>query len=231
MIVDNISEFVVSLIESNKSSNLIDAWKSKKNQEMLGKVIKKNNIMIKDPDKPKRGKSGYLYFCAEYRDKIKKENPQMTVKEVVRKLGVLWQKMKVDGNNMEVKKFEKMSLDDRNRYKTEMDTYVPLIRKINKKDKKGADDGCDDLLDEDINYIDEEKKKKRKMKEKVEEEKELKKSKRKERDDGYSKFLRSKRNKTKKTHPELDSDGILKYLETKWSKFTESKKEKYRNKK
>ena len=228
MIVENISEFVLNFIDTNnKNSNMSDIWSSKKNQEMLRKVIKKNNITIKDPNKPKRGKSGYLFFCAHYREKIKKENPTKTVKEIVALLGTLWQKLK-DENSSEVQKFEKMSIEDRNRYKTEMNTYIPLIRKINKKgDEKDAND-----VDNDKKLTDEKnKKKKKKDEETKEDEKELKKSKRKERDDGYSKFLRSKRNKTKKTHPELDSNGILKYLETKWSKFPDSKKEKYRNKK
>ena len=54
------------------------------------KIIKKNNITVKDPNKPKRRKSGYLYFCAEYREKMKAENPDLTVKEIVSKLGILW---------------------------------------------------------------------------------------------------------------------------------------------
>ena len=113
--------------------------------------------------------------------------------------------------------FEKMSLEDRNRYKSEMDGYVPLIRKINKKEKK------DKKADENITTLIENEKKK-------EEEKIIKRSKKKEKDDGYSKFMRSKRNKTKKTHPELDSEGILRYLAEKWEKFPDSKKEKYRKK-
>ena len=222
MIVENISQFVVDFIQSNnKSANITEAWNSKKNQEQLMKIFKKNNIIIKDPDKPKRGKSGYLYFCAEYRDKMKKENPDMTVKEIVSKLGILWQQFKVE-ENPEVKRFLKMSEDDRNRYKKAMSSYIPLIRKINKKEKKENDE---EKL-ETIKPV-----KKRKTKDEKEEEKELLKSKKKERDDGYSKFIRSKRNKTRKTHPELDSDGILKYLASKWEKFPDSKKEKYKNKK
>ena len=120
-----------------------------------------------------------------------------------------------------------MSLDDRNRYKDEMTDYVPLIRKINKKEKKIITD--DGIINGDDNnnitsVIENEKNKQK-------EEKNLKRSKKKEKDDGYSKFIRSKRNKTRKTHPELDSEGILKYLAQKWEKFPDIKKEKYRKKK
>jgi len=216
MFVENISQFVIDFINNNKNPNIIEAWVSKKNQEQLFRTIKKNNIVIKDPHKPKRGKSGYLFFCAEYREKMKNENPELSVKDIVSKLGILWKQLKKD-NSPEVKRFEKMSLEDRNRYKSEMDGYVPLIRKIKKKEKK------DKKSDENITSIIENEKKK-------EEEKIIKRSKKKEKDDGYSKFMRSKRNKTKKTHPELDSEGILRYLAEKWEKFPDSKKEKYRKK-
>jgi len=225
MFVDNISQFVLDFIQNNKNPNLCDAWNSKKNQEQLVKIIKKNNIIIKDPQKPKRGKSGYLFFCAEYREKMKQEFPELSVKEIVSKLGILWKKLKKE-NSPEVKKFEQMSLDDRNRYKDEMTGYVPLIRKINKKEKKIVTD--DEIINGDDNNITsviEDEKNKQK------EEKNLKRSKKKEKDDGYSKFIRSKRNKTRKTHPELDSEGILKYLAQKWEKFPDIKKEKYRKKK
>ena len=226
MFVDNISQFVLDFIQNNKNPNLCDAWNSKRNQEQLVKIIKKNNIIIKDPQKPKRGKSGYLFFCAEYREKMKQEFPELSVKEIVSKLGILWKKLKKE-NSPEVKKFEQMSLDDRNRYKDEMTDYVPLIRKINKKEKKiVTDDGIINGNDNNnITSVIENEKNKQK------EEKNLKRSKKKEKDDGYSKFIRSKRNKTRKTHPELDSEGILKYLAQKWEKFPDIKKEKYRKKK
>lgn len=211
MFVENLSQFVVDFIQSNKNPNFNEAWYSKKNQEALYKIIKKNNITVKDPNKPKRGKSGYLYFCAEYREKMKKDNPDLTVKEIVSKLGILWKQMKKD-NNPEVKRFEKMSIDDRDRYKTEMISYVPILRKMNKKEKKSKKDDTDTS---------------------VEETKELEKPKksRKKEDDGYNKYARSKKNKTKKTHPEFDSEGIVKYLRQKWEKFPQEKRDRYKNKK
>ena len=213
MFVENISQFVIDFINGNKNPNVVEAWNSKKNQEQLVRTIKKNNIVIKDPLKPKRGKSGYLFFCAEYREKMKSSNPDLSVKDIVSKLGILWKQLK-ESNSSEVKKFEKMSLDDRNRYKNEMKIYKNKKEKINKNPQS-----------EHIQHIENEKKKQH------EEEKIIKKSKKKEKDEGYSKFMRSKRNKTKKTHPELDSEGILKYLAAKWEKFPDTKKEKYRKKK
>jgi hypothetical protein len=211
MFLENLSQFVVEFIQNNKNPNVSEAWFAKKNQEALCKIIKKNNITVKDPNKPKRGKSGYLYFCAEYREKMKAENPDLTVKEIVSKLGILWKQMKTT-KNPEVKRFEQMSIDDRNRYKSEMNTYVPILRKLNKKEKKNKKDN---INDDDIDVNETEKPKKSRKKE----------------DDGYNKYVRSKKNKTKKTHPELDSDGIIEYLKQKWSKFPQDKKDRYKNKK
>ncbi len=141
---------------------------------------------------------------------MKTENPDLTVKEIVSKLGILWKQMKIT-KDPEVKRFEQMSIDDRNRYKSEMNTYVPILRKLNKKEKKTKKDiDIDDLESNEI-----EKPKKSRKKE----------------DDGYNKYVRSKKNKTKKTHPELDSNGIIEYLKQKWSKFPQDKKDRYKNKK
>ena len=208
MFLENLSKFVVDFIQNNKNPNVLEAWHTKKNQEALCKIIKKNNITVKDPNKPKRGKSGYLYFCAEYREKMKNENPDLTVKEIVSKLGILWKQMKMT-KDPEVKRFEQMSIDDRNRYKSEMNTYVPILRKLNKKEKKNKKD-TDEL---DLNNIEKPKKSRKKD------------------DDGYNKYVRSKKNKTKKTHPELDSDGIIEYLKQKWTKFPQDKKDRYKHKK
>jgi hypothetical protein len=226
MFVENISQFVLEFIQSNNNGSdnnaeLIDSWKSKKNQEQFIKVIKKNNITIKDPDKPKRGKSGYLYFCEVYREKLKEEYPELSVKEIVSKLGVLWKKLKKE-NSQEVINFELKSKEDRNRYKSEMTNYVPLIRKMNKKNilSSKTEDSKDVSDDKQTTESAETK-----------DDKTIKRSKRKEKDEGYTKFVRSKRNKTRKSHPELDSDGILNYLKTKWEKFSDEKKLKYKNKK
>jgi len=224
MFVENISQFVLEFINQNNPNNseLIDLWNSKKNKEQLIKTIKKNNITIKDPDKPKRGKSGYLYFCEVYREKLKEEYPELSVKQIVSKLGILWKQLKEE-NNQEVKNFEKLSTEDRNRYKNEMVNYVPLIRKMNKKDIGVVTKLTGVVSTDSIN--------KQEDSSLVVEEKNIKRSKKKEKDEGYTKFIRSKRNKTRKTHPELDSDGIMNYLKSKWEKFPDEKKIKYRNKK
>ena len=41
MVIENINNYVLNFIELNKDSNLIDLWKSKKNQQNLLKTLKK----------------------------------------------------------------------------------------------------------------------------------------------------------------------------------------------
>jgi ribonuclease BN (tRNA processing enzyme) len=136
MFIENINQFVIDFLESNKT-NMTEQWSSKKNQQLLIKTLKKNNIKIKDPDKPKRGKSGFLFYCDNKRPIIKQENPELTVKEIVSKLGTEWQILKAS-NSTEISKYEEMSSKDRNRYKQEMKNYIPILnRKTDFKKKSG----------------------------------------------------------------------------------------------
>jgi hypothetical protein len=198
MFIENINQFVLDFLENNKT-NMAEQWTSKKNQQLLLKTLKKNNIKIKDPEKPKRGKSGFLFYCDVKRPMIKEENPELTVKEIVSKLGTEWQLLKAS-NSAEISKYEEMSVKDRNRYKQEMRSYIPILnRKTEDKKKSG-------------------KKSKRR-------------SKRNDEDIMYDNFVKTKKPRVKKSHPEFDSKELIQYIKTKWEKLPEEKKLKYKNNK
>jgi hypothetical protein len=198
MFIENINQFVLDFLENNKT-NMAEQWTSKKNQQLLLKTLKKNNIKIKDPEKPKRGKSGFLFYCDVKRPMIKEENPELTVKEIVSKLGTEWQILKAS-NSTEISKYEEMSVKDRNRYKQEMRSYIPILnRKTEDKKKSG-------------------KKSKRR-------------SKRNDDDIMYDNFVKTKKPRIKKSHPEFDSKELIQYIKTKWEKLPEEKKIKYKNNK
>jgi len=195
MFIENINQFVLDFLENNKT-NMGEQWTSKKNQQLLLKTLKKNNIKIKDPEKPKRGKSGFLFYCDVKRPMIKEENPDLTVKEIVSKLGTEWQLLKASNSN-EISKYEEMSVKDRNRYKQEMRSYIPILnRKTEDKKKSG-------------------KKSKRR-------------SKRNDDDIMYDNFVKTKKPRVKKSHPEFDSKELIQYIKTKWEKLPEEKKLKYK---
>jgi hypothetical protein len=194
MFIDNINQFVIDFLENTKV-NMTEQWSSKKNQQLLLKTLKKNNIRIKDPDKPKRGKSGFLFYCDVKRPIIKNDNPELSVKEIVSKLGTEWQILKTS-NSDEICKYEEMSVKDRNRYKQEMRNYIPILnRKAEKSIKKSK-----------------------------------RRSKRNDEDIMYDNFVKMKKPKVKKSHPEFDSKDIIEYIKTKWEKIPEEKKLKYKNK-
>jgi hypothetical protein len=194
MFIDNINQFVIDFLENTKM-NMTEQWSSKKNQQLLLKTLKKNNIRIKDPDKPKRGKSGFLFYCDVKRPIIKNDNPELSVKEIVSKLGTEWQILK-SSNSDEICKYEEMSVKDRNRYKQEMRNYIPILnRKAEKSIKKSK-----------------------------------RRSKRNDEDIMYDNFVKMKKPKVKKSHPEFDSKDIIEYIKTKWEKIPEEKKLKYKNK-
>ena len=196
MFIRNINEFVLDFLRINiNKTNTEEIWLSKKNQQCLLKTLKKNNVKIKDPDKPKRGKSAFLFYCEVNRKILKEKYPEMSVKEIVSKLGIDWQKLK-DENSSDIEIYEEMSIKDRNRYKQQMRNYIPILnRKINNDEKKESD------------------KKQSKRR-----------SKRNKEEIMYENFIKSKKTRTKKLHPELESKDLIEYLKNKWEKMNDEKK-------
>ena len=85
----------------------------------------------RDPDQslynaPKRGKSAYIFFCAEERPKIKEANPDWKATEVTYELGARWKKLvasKKKDDVARVAKLNKKASDDKARYLNEMEAY------------------------------------------------------------------------------------------------------------
>ena len=44
----------------------------------------------KDPNAPKRPPYGFFLFCSEFRPKIKSTNPGISIGDVAKKLGKMW---------------------------------------------------------------------------------------------------------------------------------------------
>ena len=91
----------------------------------------------KDPNAPKRGKSAYMFFCAEYREKVKEELDDPKPTEVTTELGRQWNELKTDKKKKkELEKFQKMAVEDKDRYQEEMAEYVPPSEEEEEKPKK-----------------------------------------------------------------------------------------------
>lgn len=72
----------------------------------------------KDPNKPKRGLTAYMFWLAENRARLNKENPGKKVTEISVIAGEAWDKVK------NRKKWEDLAAEDAERYKKEMEGYV-----------------------------------------------------------------------------------------------------------
>ena len=53
-----------------------------------------NSTKVKKETKPKVLSSAYIFFCSENRDRVKLENPEMKMIDVIKHLSALWLKLK-----------------------------------------------------------------------------------------------------------------------------------------
>jgi len=81
-------------------------------------VVKK----VKDPNAPKRGKSSYIFFCVENREKVKTAHPDMEAKDIIKELGRVW---RTETSAKDKERYTKMSVEDKERYEEESKDYVP----------------------------------------------------------------------------------------------------------
>ncbi|WWC67469.1 non-histone chromosomal protein 6 [Kwoniella pini CBS 10737] len=73
----------------------------------------------KDPNKPKRALSAYMFFVQDYRERIKAENPDATFGDVGKLLGIKWKEM----NAGEKKPYEDKAKADKDRADKENAVY------------------------------------------------------------------------------------------------------------
>lgn len=140
-VVNTIIDWAVEAVSSSGDTNLMnlvrDSLSENKNQLtsiISSSSVSKSSKKVKDPDAPKRGKSSYIYFCLENRDKIKKKNPEMDAKDLTKELGRMWRE---DVSDEEKAKYVKMSEKDKSRYEKEKETYVPSENVSKKKKNTG----------------------------------------------------------------------------------------------
>ena len=136
------------------TSKLIDAIGEEDNMEKMKALVpkrgpKKSDGKIKDPNKPTRGKSAYLFFCAEKREQAKEEileeteEEKVTVSEVTKKLAAWWDELKGDEDRKEeLEGFVAQADEDKERYKEEMEGYTEptqeeLKATVGEKKKRG----------------------------------------------------------------------------------------------
>jgi len=78
---------------------------------------------MKDPARPKRPTSGYLYFCQDARPKImtkmSKDNKKLVLGDIAKVLGKDWKSL----SDTKRKVYDELSKKDKERYSEEMEEY------------------------------------------------------------------------------------------------------------
>ena len=101
-------------------------------------LLKTKKRKKKDPNAPKRALSAFMYFAATRRVPLGEENPSMKMTDIARMIGKEWQELDDAGRVP----FDTKAAEDKARYATEMESYVPPVsvsedgKKKKKKKKK-----------------------------------------------------------------------------------------------
>jgi hypothetical protein len=95
-----------------------DLGQSDKIKEMEEKYLDTTNKLKakKDPTKPKKPKTSYLFFCDEMRSKLMAKNPKANLSEISKELGLLWK-------DCERSKYTELANKDKDRYTDEISKY------------------------------------------------------------------------------------------------------------
>ena len=149
--IQNINEFIKAFLTTHGvDEEIFEQWKNDENQQAVEALMKTltNRLAkekkFKDPNAPKRGKSAYLFFCAENREKVKADlGEEAKATEVTAELGVRWNTLKATMEaapltvpaargvaaqkqaKKDFDKYTKMAEEDKERYAAEMAEYTP----------------------------------------------------------------------------------------------------------
>lgn len=133
--VNKLNKLVLTFFEENAdAANFEELWMDASVQKQVKLLLSSSKSSgggrkKKDVDAPKRGKSAYLFFCAEFRNAVKTDlGAESKATDVTRELGARWNIMK-DSKKPADKKalsgFEKAALADKERYAADKAVYVP----------------------------------------------------------------------------------------------------------
>lgn len=118
-----LSEVLSSTLEQNDIDSVMSAWNERKSDvSKLFDVATSGRLKRrKDPNAPKKWKTGYILFCVDQRDKLKAENEGLSATEITSRLGALWKNL----TEKDKAKYEALSKKDKARYENDMSSYSP----------------------------------------------------------------------------------------------------------
>lgn len=129
-----LSKHVVTFISEYGNEDMLKQWND--NETKFKKLFRqKENKKIKGG--PKKSKSTYMFFCDNERQKLKTENLDLNNKEVITELAARWKKFKEDPkNSAKLDEYTKLAEEDKKRYESERENFVPEDSTEEDSDKK-----------------------------------------------------------------------------------------------
>ena len=146
----------MSAKEKGKFEDMAKADKARYEREMKTYIPPKGETKkkFKDPNAPKRPPSAFFLFCSEYRPKIKGEHPGLSIGDVAKKLGEMWNNTAADDKQPYEKKAAKL----KEKYEKDIAAYRAkgkpdaakkgVVKAEKSKKKKEEEDDKEDEEDE-----------------------------------------------------------------------------------
>ena len=133
----NIMDFIKNVIAdaADEKWTVEDLYQDWPNKEAEIRAIveesipkKTTKITSKDPNKPKRARSAYIFYSQEVRPQVKLEMPGEKAPDVTREIAARWKELKQStkkADKTKVEKYTKMAEDDKKRAVEEMESFTP----------------------------------------------------------------------------------------------------------
>ncbi|KAG9036829.1 Non-histone chromosomal protein 6 [Tulasnella sp. UAMH 9824] len=112
--------------------------------EAAAKPKRGGKAAAKGKDGPKRPLSAFMYFCKDWRDRVKAENPEASFGEVGKLLGAKWKEL----DEEEKTSYIEQAAKDKARYEGEKESGEAAAPKKRAKDTSEGSAGDDDDDDE-----------------------------------------------------------------------------------
>ncbi len=209
--IDILNDFIVNFMQNCDKQKLVVNWKSKSIQDIFRNILNQVNNedeLVKDKNVPKKAKNSYFLFCEDMREQTKKNNPELTNKQLLTELSRLWSELKVN-NIEEYKKYEEKAKNNMNAYKQDREKYLnEKIKTIDISDDK------DDKDDKHKKYYSDSS-----LYSSSDSEDEL--------ESGFKVYRNERERKYQKLYPELSEKEIDRKLRRHWNDLSREEKKRY----
>jgi len=127
--MSKVNEFVSNFLTTNNSKDLLKKWNTEETQRSLSSLVSsssarsasKKTSEMKDPNRPKRANSAYMFFQKDMRSAMKETHPTATMTDATKIIAAKWK----ETSEKERVKYQQMADRDKERHASEMKAYVP----------------------------------------------------------------------------------------------------------